>query len=138
MLHHRNRVFALSGFVVAVLGLAPASLASGQPAPVGNPFAGSWAGTFTSSLGGFGVIEVDVSSGGQIRGWLENHSNGDVADVVGHVNRKGFGHANTMNPPDFSHPFNLWASIDDEGRLIVIAQSLINDELVIENVFTRQ
>ncbi|HMQ16010.1 MAG TPA: hypothetical protein PKC49_08560 [Phycisphaerae bacterium] len=129
---------ALAAFCALSLGGALPVGAAPAPAPSDNPFQGDWVGTFTTTLGGFGTIEFSVNAKGKIRGSLENLANGDVAEIIGHVNKSGFGHANTMNPPDISHPFDVEASFNDAGQLIVVAQSRVNEDLVVVNVLDPQ
>lgn len=119
---HRIRFFvvpaALAAIVCGIVAAAP--LAAYPP---NNPFAGSWAGTFTTTAGGFGDLTYEISATGVLNGTVVNHANGVTGTLTGHINRNGFGHAVLLNPPDVTIPYLLSASIDDNGDLVGTARA---------------
>ncbi|MCK6484597.1 MAG: hypothetical protein HUU22_14445 [Phycisphaerae bacterium] len=109
---------ALAAAVCGIVAAAP--LAAYPPS---SPFAGSWAGTFTTSAGGFGTLTYDISATGVLNGTVVNLANGVTGTLTGHINNNGFGHLVLLNPPDVTIPYLVSATIDDDGNLVGTARA---------------
>ena len=116
MLRLLNSIVCIALALALVGSLVPVKQA--LAAPKTNPIAGSWSGTFTTSVGGFGPITMEISKGGSLVGDIENLANGVTGPLVGQIDKKGRGTAVLIAAPDLIIPYHLEVSIDANGDLV--------------------
>lgn len=122
MFRYRTRSIALATFLALFGALAGGETAHADPPD--SPFAGLWAGTFTTDNGFFGPVTLNVDDNGLLTGEATFYPGHVMGEIVGHVNNDGFGFYAFRNPPDQVIPYLLFVSIDEDGNMSFLAPAM--------------
>jgi hypothetical protein len=139
MFRYPVRSLAMAMLAVMALAAAPSVHAD---APV-NPFAGSWAGRFTTDRGlAWGPIAIHIAWNGLSKGeatyFRDDLPKGVSGNIIGHVNDDGFGFYAFRTAANDVIPYLLYVELDEDGNLIVIAPVPWQDGFTVLAVLERQ